>query len=97
MHIDGPLQQKLNSQILVTIVMWLLVIAAAIGVVYNKHMTRLLHAKVQSLHKESVAVQNERGRLLLEKATLTADARMEQIAGGQLNMVMPTKVELIKP
>ena len=97
MKIDGPLHGSLNRQIAVTMVMWSLVIAAAISVVYSKHVSRILHAKVQTVHKERVALQNETGMLLLEKATWTADARLEQIARSQLDMTMPSRVEMIKP
>lgn len=101
-HVEGIAYQasvtpSLNKQIVSTVIMWLMVICLAIAVVYCKHTNRSLHAKLQDVTNASAGLQNERSKLLLERAAWLAHGRVEQIAKQRLNMVMPNKVEIIKP
>ncbi len=62
---------------------------SAIAVVYNKHQSRQLFTKLQTLQQEVEALQVEWGQLLLEQGTWSSDARVERIARERLQMALP--------
>lgn len=73
------------------------VLVQALGVIYTKQTRRLLHAKIQSLYAQRDLLQVEWSKLLLEQGTWLSESRVEKIAGEHLNMVVPTKTEMITP
>jgi cell division protein FtsL len=75
----------------------LVLIAVALGVITIKHTSRVLQAKLQTLSQEQDNLINEKNQLLLEQATWSSGVRVEQIASEQLQMIVPNKVEIIKP
>lgn len=93
----GPFQNICINEVLVTSALVLLLIAFAIGVVFVKHSGRVLHAQLQALTAEKERLNNAWSQLTLEKATWMSDIRVEQVVNEQLHMVMPNKVEMIKP
>jgi cell division protein FtsL len=95
--LTGPFQNICITEMLVTSFLVLLLIAFALGVVFTKHMGRILNSQLQTLHTEKERLNNVWSQLTLEKATWMSDLRVEQVAHGQLNMVMPNKIEMIKP
>ena len=64
---------------------------------FTKHLSRTLHTELSNLNMEKVHLRNEKSQLLLEKATWTSNMRVEKIAREQLSMIMPGRVEMIKP
>ena len=95
--ITGPLQNICIKEALVNSFSVLLLITFAVGVVFTKHSGRALNAQLQALQAEKERLNNIWSQLALEKATWMSDIRVEQVAHEQLNMVMPNKVEMIKP
>jgi cell division protein FtsL len=85
--------------LLVATVLFVAVMATAIGLVYSKHKTRMLFVELQQLNKEVVSLDTEWGRLQLEQSAWSDHGRIEQIARERLGMVIPEaeQVAFIKP
>lgn len=74
---------------------WMLLLSASILlsamlVVYSKDLSRRLFIDYGMLRQQQHQLQVDWGRLLLENATLSTPARIQQIATNQLAMVLPT-------
>ncbi|MGD2052935.1 MAG: cell division protein FtsL [Gammaproteobacteria bacterium] len=85
--------------LLVATILFVTVMATAIGLVYSKHKTRQLFVELQQLNKEVVSLNTEWGRLQLEQSAWSDHGRIEQIARERLDMVIPEadQVAFIKP
>jgi cell division protein FtsL len=85
--------------LLVATILFVVVMATAIGLVYSKHKTRKLFVELQQLNKEVVSLNTEWGRLQLEQSAWADHGRIEQIARQRLDMVIPEaeQVAFIKP
>ena len=73
----------------VTLLLALLVVATALGVIYTAHRSRELFRTLEQVRRDQNEIQIEWRQLLLERSTLSAHARVEQIAGQQLQMSLP--------
>lgn len=73
----------------------LLVVASALGVIYSSFMARHLVAEFQQLQDRRNAFQEEWGQLLLEQSTLGAFSRVEQLAGKDLKMSVPSPEQTV--
>ena len=98
MRIDGPFIVDIYKTkiFLIICIMALFTISSALGVVYSKHKTRMLHVKLQGIYIERSNLNTEWSRLLLEKSTWMADFRVEQLAKQNLHMIMPEQVYIIR-
>ena len=67
----------------------LVVIATAMAVVYARHESRALFIALEGLEGDRDELNFEWGRLQLEQSAWSTHGRVEEIAGGKLNMVMP--------
>ena len=85
--------------VLLLIVLWLVVLASAIGVVYSTYLSRQLFNEFESLKREENELQVEWGQLLLEKSTWSAQVRVERLAKNKLDMLPPdpAAVTMVKP
>jgi len=85
--------------LLIATILFVAVMATAIGLVYSKHKTRKLFVELQGLNKEVVSLNTEWGRLQLEQSAWSDHGRIEQIARQRLGMVIPEAEQLafIKP
>ncbi|MEM7304304.1 MAG: cell division protein FtsL [Pseudomonadota bacterium] len=68
------------------IALYLGVVLSACGLVYSKHLERRYFMELQALEEQSLQLQTEWERLLLEESTWSNQARIEQIASNELNM-----------
>ncbi|MEY4590310.1 MAG: hypothetical protein RL497_2386 [Pseudomonadota bacterium] len=75
--------------------LWLACMASALAVVHQSHQARKATAKLENTRRELNTLQVESGQLLLEKSSVAAYARVESVAGEQLNMVNPSNVRFI--
>lgn len=73
----------------------LLVICSAMGVIYSSYESRQLFSELQQENKETMRLEEEWGRLLLEQSTWASPARIEQIASSKLQMVVPKPAAMI--
>ena len=73
----------------ITIFLSLAVVASAVGVIYTAHRSRELFRTLEQARRGQNEIQIEWRQLLLERSTLSSHARVEQIAGEQLQMTVP--------
>jgi cell division protein FtsL len=66
-----------------------LVMLSALAVVYSTHETRRLFVELEQLNARRDAMNVEWGRLQLEQSAWATHARVERLARGTLQMVMP--------
>ena len=85
--------------LLIATILFVAVLATAIGLVYSKHKTRKLFVELQLLNKEVISLNTEWGQLQLEQSAWSDHGRIEQIARKKLGMVIPEaeQVAFIKP
>ena len=85
--------------LLIVTILFVVVMATAIGLVYSKHNTRKLFVELQLLNKEVVSLNTEWGRLQLEQSAWSDHGRIENIARERLDMVIPEaeQVAFIRP
>ena len=77
------------------VVLWLVVVASALGVVYTTHEGRQQLNALETLRREAVQLQVEWGQYLLEQSTWAAYSRIEQIAVGKLDMQVPEAQQIV--
>jgi len=70
-------------------VLLLLVLASAIAVVYSSYKSRQLFSELQQKSKVAMALEEQWGRLLLEKSTWASHDRIERLAKDKLHMRAP--------
>ena len=96
LSLAGPFTSvPITRQLILFVVLTVLVLGQALGVIYAKQTKRLLHAKLQGLYIARDKLQIEWSQLLLEQSTLEADSRVERVAREKLDMIMPSKVNVI--
>lgn len=79
--------------------LWLLLFASAIAVVWSRHETRTLFITLQGLHSQRDALDIEWGQLKIEQSAWSTHGRVEQAARADLKMVIPKpeEVRLVQP
>ena len=70
-------------------VLWVAVLASALGVIYAKHEARSRFNELQQLTKVRDDLDIEWGQLQLEQSTWAMHARVEKVAGSTLRMRVP--------
>jgi len=78
------------SAIMVVVLIWVLV-----DYVYYQNETRKLFAETQKIEKEKLELNTDWARLQIEKSTLVANNRIEQVAREQLNMKLPDDEQVL--
>lgn len=71
------------------------VFLSALGVVYNKHLSRQLFTKLQYLQQDIEALQLEWSQLLLEQGTWASEARVDRLSRDHLRMILPEANEVM--
>lgn len=75
-------------------VLWVLLLASAVGVVWSRHETRSLFVQLQSMHAERDALDIAWGQLKIEQSAWATHGRVEQTARAGLKMVIPRPEEV---
>jgi cell division protein FtsL len=75
-------------------VLWVAVLASALGVVYGKQEARNRFNELQKLTTQRDDLDIEWGQLQLEQSTWATHGRVEQVAHDDLGMVTPQATEL---
>ncbi len=70
-------------------VLWLAVLASAVGVIYARHQARNLFVHLEKLNAERDALDMEWGRLQLEQSAWSSNAFVERVANAKLQMNLP--------
>ncbi len=81
------------------VLMFLLVLASAVAVIFSKHESRKLFVQLQTLQKERDRMEVEWGRMQLEQSTWATHGRIERLARKKLDMTIPRadSVIIIRP
>jgi cell division protein FtsL len=84
---------------LAMMVLWGVLLASAIGVVWSRHETRSLFIQLQALHSERDGLDTAWQQLKIEQSAWATHGRVEQTARTGLKMVIPRpeEVQLLKP
>jgi cell division protein FtsL len=75
-------------------VLWVAVLASALGVVYAKHQARTRFIELQELVTERDELDIEWGQLQLEQSTWATHGRVERMARDELRMIIPQASDL---
>jgi len=70
-------------------------IALAIDLVVMRHESRQLFSRLEDLRLEEQRLNEDWGRLMLERATWSTHGRIEKIAREQLDMVTPSVARIV--
>jgi cell division protein FtsL len=73
----------------------LLVVVAALAVVYVRHQNRVSFVRLQALHGERDELNVEFSQLLLEQATWSVQPLVEKQAREKLQMVRPDHADIV--
>ncbi|NIN36920.1 MAG: cell division protein FtsL [Gammaproteobacteria bacterium] len=73
----------------------LAVFISALFVVVAQNKARVLFVEIQELESERNRLNEDWTRLLLEQSTWATDARVEEVARGQLDMKSPDNSSLV--
>jgi len=91
----GPLQNIWNYRAVLVTGLACCVVLTALSVVYTKHQSRTLYAKLQLLQTKRDALHVEWSQLLLEQGTWASDARVEHLAREELGMHTPPSEQIM--
>jgi cell division protein FtsL len=81
--------------LIVVTVLFSLVLASAILLVYSKHQSRKLFVELQQLKYQVDALNTEWSQLQLEQSAWSGHGRIERIASKRLSMVMPGSNDVV--
>lgn len=81
------------------IILFLVLIAAALGVITSQHKARKLYIELQQQEDAAKQYEIEWGQLQLEQSTWAMHSRIERIAERRLNMQVPdaTRIQVVLP
>lgn len=71
------------------------IVTTAVLLVAAKHETRQLFVQLERLNEERDQLQIEWGKLKLEQSTWATHGRVEDLARGELGMVIPATEEAV--
>ena len=74
----------------VALVLWIGVLASAVGVVYAEHLERKYVFAAEKAQQHHDELEIERERLQLEEASLASHGRVDGMARSRLQMVAPS-------
>jgi len=75
-------------------ILWLAVLASALGVVYGKQEARNRFNELQKLNGQRDDLDIEWGQLQLEQSTWATHGRVERVAHDELGMITPAASDL---
>lgn len=78
------------------LLLWLVVLVTALAQVAVSHQHRELLQRWQKEDARRLVLQQEYTRLILERGTLSAHGRLDQLARKQLNMTDPKQVQVLR-
>lgn len=81
--------------LLVSGLVLLLLVVSALGVNYSSYKSRQLFSELQKMKRETIRLEEEWGRLLLEQSTWASHSRIEGLAKSKLNMVVPDPASIV--
>ena len=83
-----------RANVLSLLVLYIMVITAALWLVQNRHTSRQLFMELQTLEKERDRLSAEWSRLKLEQSTILNQIRVDNRAKSGLGMQKPTTAQI---
>jgi len=84
-----------HLMLMVAALLFGLMLASAVLLVYSKHQSRMLFVELQQLKVEMNALNTEWSQLQLEQSAWAEHSRVESIARERLSMVMPEPADVV--
>lgn len=81
--------------LIVITLLFSLMLASALLLIYSKHQSRKLFVEVQQLRYKVDALNTEWSQLQLEQSAWSGHGRIERIARKQLSMIMPKSGDVV--
>ena len=81
--------------LMVITILFSLVLASAILLIYSKHQSRKLFVEVQQLRYQVDSLNTEWSQLQLEQSAWSGHGRIERVASKRLSMVMPASKDVV--
>lgn len=75
--------------------LFLALIVSGVGVIYTQYLHRKLFVELKALEYERDTMEDEWGRLLLERSVWAARGRIEHIARERLALEMPAAADIV--
>jgi len=89
-------KRRTGRQSLVALaLLWLLVLASALGVVASTHKHRQQVNRLETLRQEADELQVVWGQYLLERSTWASYSRVQRLAREQLSMRLPRTRDIV--
>lgn len=85
---------NINFPELKTLALVFFLLASALGVIYIKDLNRRLFITYHKLQAQSEQLQAHSNKLLLEQSAWGAQARVQLVAQGQLQMQIPSAIDV---
>ena len=79
----------LRQKWFILMLLWCAVLLSAVGAIYTSHRAREQFVELERLHRERDQLQVTWSQLELDKGSLSANARVEQVAATELKMAPP--------
>ena len=86
---------RLSKQLMVQVMMLCLVLASALAVVYSTNVHRETFTELQLAERYQQQLQLRWGQLLLEQASLSTPARVQELATEKFHMVLPANNQMV--
>ena len=83
-----------RANVLSLLVLYIMVITAALWLVQNRHTSRQLFMELQTLEKERDRLSAEWSRLKLEQSTILNQIRVDNRAKSELGMQKPSAEQI---
>ena len=83
-----------RANVLSLLVLYIMVITAALWLVQNRHTSRQLFMELQTLEKERDRLSAEWSRVKLEQSTILNQIRVDNRAKSELGMQKPTAAQI---
>ena len=75
--------------------LFLALIGSGVGVIHTQYLHRKLFVELKALEYERDAMEDEWGRLLLERSVWAARGRIERIAHERLELEVPAAADVV--
>jgi cell division protein FtsL len=88
----GDQQVKL---LVASFILLVLVVVSALSVVYSTYKSRQLFSEFQQQKRQAMRLEEQWGRLLLERSTWASHERIDRLAKSKLKMIVPNSQTMV--
>lgn len=86
---------RLSKELMLQLVLWFAVLGSALAVVYSTNNHREAFTELQMAERTEQHLNLRWGQLLLEQASLSTPARVQELATQKFRMVLPTNMQTV--